>query len=190
MNSLMPRSSKHLLEWLGASPKRVLEIGAGGGRIVRPLATAGHRVTAVDIEPFDAADFAALTDEARANITFMQSDVRDESFWISFNGADPSFDAVLCVGNTFMLFADVDEAVSLLAHARQACGPNSFVAVDDIPLDFWPEVAEGNWANGTAADNSMQLVWDGSDAVFALRHGAAVDASSDTLRPDDQRLRL
>jgi SAM-dependent methyltransferase len=41
---------KYILSTIGAAPKRVLEIACGGGRILEPLARAGHDVTGFDMD--------------------------------------------------------------------------------------------------------------------------------------------
>ena len=41
---------KYILSTIGAAPKRVLEIACGGGRILEPLARAGHNVTGFDTD--------------------------------------------------------------------------------------------------------------------------------------------
>lgn len=64
------------------------------------------------------------------------------------------------------------------------------VIIDDIPGDFWPEVAEGNWQAGVSEEDGLQMVWEPDDAVFALRMGDAVDGSNWQISADEQRYRL
>ncbi len=44
------QDSAFLLSLIGNSPKRILEIACGTGRILIPLAKAGHYVTGLDLD--------------------------------------------------------------------------------------------------------------------------------------------
>jgi len=55
---------------------------------------------------------------------------------------------------------------------------------------FWPELTEGYWTSGTTDDNSAQLVWHETDAVFALRRDDEVTPEDEALRAGDCTYRL
>ncbi len=177
--------SRRQIEFLlGALPKaaRVLDVGCGGGRVLIPLAAAGHRVTGVE----RCSDYAADCRRAVGD----RAVIIEEQFPGPQSNTPESFDAVLLLGNLLMTYADVDDAVSLLTAARSALASAGAVYIDDIPGDFWPEVAEGYWAGGCNDDNSLQLIWAPDDAVFTIRCGPAVDDGVPELKRDDVRYRL
>jgi SAM-dependent methyltransferase len=170
-----------LLRLLGPTPRRVLELGCGAGRVAEALVEAGHDVTGLDR---DEAALAACA--ARTAARLVRADFRQP--WPL--GEDERFDAVCCLGNTFMLLAEVEDAVVLLARSRARLAPGGIVVLDDVPADFWPELADGRWQNGVSEDGSMQIVWAPDDAVFTLRVGDEVDAARWTLDERDARYRL
>lgn len=174
-----------LLRRLAPAPKRVLDLGCGAGRVLVPLAAAGHEITGLD------RDEDALA-RCRANLAAAGSAARllAADFVTAWPATDTSYDAVLCLGNTIMTVADVDRAVDLLRSAADALGGGGFIAIDDCSGDFWPEVGDGNWQSGLSPDGDGQMVWAKSDAVFALRRGARVDAGDWSIGARDEPLRL
>jgi SAM-dependent methyltransferase len=173
---------------LAPPPRRVLDLGCGTGRVLVPLAAAGHRVVGVDRDPATVAACAERLRAAGAGADLVTSDFADatrDDAW-----PPGPFDAVLCLGNTLMTIPDVDVAVAVLERAASVLAPRGVVVLDDCPADFWPEVAEGNWQTGTTADRTTQLVWSGSDAVFALRTGDDVDPAREAIEPGERRYRL
>ena len=173
-----------VLARLGAEPARVIDLGCGAGRVLVPLAVAGHRVTGVDRDP-GALSACRERLPAGAPVQLVEGDFRDAA---PFAGGP--FDAAVCLGNTFMTIADIDEAVAHLRRAREALAPDGWLAIDDAPADLWPELTDGNWQSGVTATGEAQLVWHASDAVFALRQGADVDVESPHLQPADVRYRM
>lgn len=174
-----------LLELLGAAPKRVLDLGCGVGRVLVPLAEAGHDVVGIDRD-------AAFLETCRTAL-------RDLGLAASLRKADlfqewPAdlgfFDAVLCLGNTFMMLWDVEAAVLFLRDAATHLRPGGAMVLDDLPHQYWPELIEGNWLAGISEDETSQLVWASHDSVFAIRHGDEVDPKSWSIRESDTPMRL
>lgn len=167
--------------------KIVLDLGCGAGRLLTPLAKAGHHVIGIDTNQ------AALRAcrEASPDSTLVHGDFLTEPWPLPAPGAD----AILCLGNTFMTIADLDAAIALLARAAGALAPGGVLLLDDLPHDLWPEVTEGNWQSGISEHPDedgtlMQMVWHPHDSVFTIRTGDRVDESCWTLKPDDRLLRL
>lgn len=175
-----------VLQLLDSPPQRVLDLGCGAGRVLVPLAEAGHAVVGVDCDPgvLDrcrrACDAAGVAAAALLHADFASDD---------WPAGDP-FNAVCLLGNTLMTLHDVDEAVEVLSRAGRALAPDGQLLIDDTPFDFWPELTSGNWQQGVSEDLSMQMVWASGDAVFSLRHGDEVDESDWSPRPHDRTFRL
>ncbi len=175
-----------LLEVLGPAPKRVLDLGCGTGRLLIPLVQAGHIVIGVDQRVDALAECKRALDEARMSALLMQCD------FLELDRADmtSAFDAVLCLGNTFMTITDVDDAVNLMSGIRELLKPDGVFILDDLPFEHWPELTEGYWQGGTSEDGNAQIVWHETDALFALRREGEVMPEIDTLQDNDQRYRL
>jgi SAM-dependent methyltransferase len=173
-----------LQDCLAGRSMRVLDLGCGAGRLLVPLAQAGHEVTGIDNNSNVLARCGEALAEASASATLIESD------FLADDWPDATYDAVLLLGNTLMTIVDMHDAVQLLQRAGQSLADGGMVILDDLPGDFWPELTEGNWQGGVSEDGDAQLVWDARDSVFALRFGDAVDTDQWDFKSDDQRLRL
>ena len=134
MNEWMPMEEelskvqiKEILSLLGDSPKRILEIGCGNGRVLVPAALAGHEVTGVDNDPDAISACAAVCADADVDARLIDGDV------LEMLPVDDPFDVIICCGNTFMLFADVHEGVHLLQICRESLSDAGMIIIDDIP---------------------------------------------------------
>jgi SAM-dependent methyltransferase len=174
-----------LTRLLAPAPKRVLDLGCGFGRALLPLAAAGHDVVGLDHDAEALRRCGTRLAEAGGAANLVEGDFLSAA---ALPGGP--FDAALCLGNTFMLIVDVDEAVDLLIRLRRVLAPGGAFVIDDCPRDFWPELVEGNWLSGLSEDGKAQLVWDDGDARFTLRHGRAVDPRTWRIRPGDRTYRL
>jgi len=174
---------------LGPAPRRVLDLGCGAGRLLVPLAEAGHAVVGLDHDPAMLEQArAACPPEAAGRVTLFEADLVDP--WPAEVTGGPPPDLVLLMGNTLMEFPDVDVAAGLLARIGECLGSAGVLLVDDVPADLWPELTEGHWLSGMSEDESMQLVWAPDDAVFVLREGEAVTPDDWTIRPGEPAVRL
>lgn len=183
-----PRSQAQidgLLHRLGPEPKDVLDLGCGDGRVLVPLARAGHRLTGIDRRH-------DLLERCRARLSEIDraAELIEADFLEAWPPLAGGFDAVCCLGNTLMTVADVDQAVDLLTRAARALKDGGAFITDDCPQEFWPELTGGNWQSGLSPDGTMQMVWEPDDAVFALRRGAEIDLDCERPRSTDTRLRL
>lgn len=174
---------RSLLDRLGAPARRVLDLGSGAGRVAVPLARAGHSVVAVDTDP---KALEACRSAGVASLSTLVADFTDPAL----RPVGAPFDAVLCLGHTFMLLADMDRALAAVGNARRLLAPGGFFALDDLCSDVWRDVAEGNWQNGVSEDGRWQLVWEPGDSVVAIRRGSEVGGDDWKVREHDRRLRL
>lgn len=174
-----------LLDMLGSTPRRVLDLGCGIGRVLLPLVAAGHVVVGMDRDRDTLSRCRRSLAGTNGEAKLIAMDMCDK--WPDDLGR---FDLVCCLGNTFMLMADVDDAVRLLRKAKAALLSEGSFVIDNLPHEYWPELTEGNWQTGMSEDGLSQLVWSPDDAVFAIRSGADVDSECWTLKTSDTRLRL
>ncbi len=177
-----------LQSWTGtvrpAGGGRVLDLGCGDGRAVLQAATAGCEVVGIDCNGDSLARCRERLRSSGLDATLMEQDVLQP-----WGDIGSGFDLILCLGNTFMLFWELESATHLLKTCREHLAPGGIVVIDDMPLEFQEEVESGNWATGLSPDGDLQMIWDEHEPIFTIRSGEAVDEESWTLCEDDVRLR-
>ncbi|MFG0329354.1 MAG: class I SAM-dependent methyltransferase [Phycisphaerales bacterium] len=187
------RQRDGLLEWLedagfdATNPATILDLGCGAGRVMVPLVEAGHRVVGVDRDPEAVERVRAALPEVAEWKAFEYDFVNgDDELPAPFG----KYDAVVCLGHTWMLLAEINQAVATAQRLAASLKPHGLFILDDIPGELWPSVMYGAWVTGVSEDESSQFVWAHDDAVFTLRAGPDVDPDRDTLEPGDTRFRL
>ncbi len=175
---------KSILELLGDSQKVVIDVGCGDGRLLLPLAVAGHMLTGIDIDADSISACARKLVDACLDATLIDGDVMD-----ALCDCEQA-DVILICGQTLMLFADIDEAVALLSRCKDRLSKDGMVIIDDLPNDLWGELTQGRWMEGINEEGTMQLVWAKDDACFAIREGDAVQRDHWELDETDRPLRL
>lgn len=167
------------------SHHKVLDLGCGAGRTLVPMAGTGAHCTGVDC------DGAALaTCQMSLEDQGCHADLIEADFLSWLPSVEDTWDLVCCLGNTFCLLWQIDQAVEFLESVREHLAPGGRLVVDDIPGDLWPEVTQGRWQEGIDPGSGRQLVWAEDDAVFTLRAPAEADAGAWSLGPSDRPLRL
>jgi len=175
---------EHILQFLGEESRDIVDVGCGDGILLIPMAVSGHRVTGIDIDSTAIDACSKLCADIDLDVQLIKGDL-----FRSLPLLEP-VDVIVCCGQTFMLFADVEEAVNVLSLFNRSLKRGGMVILDDIPGDLWPEIAQGRWANGVNEDESLQLVWSENDVIFAIREGDQVDVEVWELKESDQKLRL
>jgi SAM-dependent methyltransferase len=181
--ALAAAQEQGLLQWLGPPPRRVLDLGCGAGRMLIPLAQAGHQVIGLDRDE-------EVLEACRRRLGESQTRLAAVDFMERWPEDLGLFDAVCCLGNTMMEVVELDAAVALLRRAAAALHPGGAFIMDDCPHLFWPELVDGHWQRGVSEDGLLQMVWAEGEVVFALRRGAAIDPASWQPRAGDRRFRL
>ncbi|MEM7228651.1 MAG: class I SAM-dependent methyltransferase [Planctomycetota bacterium] len=174
-----------LAQLFGRPGVSVLDLGCGTGRTLIPLVEAGAIVTGVDT---DSAALETCTNALHA--AGMSADLRELDFMAPWPALGGPFDAIMCLGNTWMTVLDIDDAIATLGQVRRGLRENGVFIIDDLAHDFFPELTEGNWQSGISEDGDLQMVWATAEPIFALRPRAAIDPDIWTPKATDQRFRL
>jgi SAM-dependent methyltransferase len=99
----------------------ILELAAGSGRIVRPLAAAGYEVTAVDLDP---AMLARLTAARLPGVTTVLADLT------SWQPARPVYKLAILGLNALFLMAERHQQRAALGTLAAALAPGGLAVVD------------------------------------------------------------
>jgi SAM-dependent methyltransferase len=119
----------------------LLELGCGTGRVLLPLARAGHTITGLDLA-------ASMLDHCRANLRAEPPEVRDrvtllEADMTSFD-LDRRFAQIYCAFGTFHHLRTVEQQLACLAKCRQHLLPHGQLILDLINPDPAPATADGD----------------------------------------------
>lgn len=125
--SITTRDVPLYLDYAERTGGPVLEVACGTGRIVLPLARAGHRVIGIDSSPHmlarARAKLAAEPEDVRQRVTLVEADMR------SFQMAE-SFALVILAFNTFIVLSTPQEQAQFLETARRHLMPNGLLIID------------------------------------------------------------
>lgn len=103
--------------------ERVVEYGAGTGRIAAPLAASGLRVAAVELS-------AAMVERGRhraPEVEWTVGDMREVSPEIS--SAD-GFGLAICAFNSFLCLTELEDALAFLRNARESLAPGGLLGIE------------------------------------------------------------
>jgi len=162
---------------------RVLDVGAGTGRVALDLARAGHAVTALDIDPELLAELAE-----RAGDLPVETLVADAA---GFDAGEAAFALVAVPMQTIQLLPDEAARAGFFASARRAVAPGGLVALaiaetlerfeEDIELPP-PDAGEVDGWRYLSQPTAVREVADGM-RIERLRHTIAPDGER-TTEPD------
>jgi len=154
-NDTYTNDIEFMMPIIGNSPKRILEVACGSGRILVPLAKAGHDVFGIDADEFM---LAKIADKAKNlnNIQWKKADATTDD-WGS------EFDVVILAGNIlFNIVSDTDYAKAqelFIQKAANALKPGGYVYIDyQPPFSLTkPNLSEDS------TDKVGPAVWEGND---------------------------
>ena len=140
-----------LLSVIGSKPVRVLEAACGGGRILVPLAQAGHAVTGFDIDDCLLEKIGAKA-EGLDNIVWYKADAVEDA-WGS------GFDVVVLAGNIlFNIMSETDYAQAQQQMIRRAAGaldPGGHIYID-YQFSMHPGLL--------FRSSGEMVIWEGTDS--------------------------
>jgi SAM-dependent methyltransferase len=117
----------------------VLELGCGYGRLLAPLARAGHRVTGVDADAglltLARETVAALPAPARERVTLLADDMRTFAL-------DARFERVLIPYNGLYCLPSEAEQIACLANAARHLAPGGRLVFDGYAIDAFHEAVD------------------------------------------------
>ncbi|MCL2407278.1 MAG: class I SAM-dependent methyltransferase [Defluviitaleaceae bacterium] len=130
---MLENDVKFILSAIGDEPKRVLEVGCGDGRILVPLAQAGHDVTGFDVNKEDLDGILSKAEKLK-NIRWHRADaVHDD--WGS------GFDVVVLAGNILFNIEGIKSAEAykqaqelFIQKAASALVPDGYIYIDYFPF--------------------------------------------------------
>ena len=155
-----------LLACLGTESKHILEIACGSGRILVPLAKAGHTVVGLDMDEAMLRKIPAKA-EGMDNITWRMTDAIAEDW-------GTGYDVVVIAGN-FLMNIVSDEGPEraqrvLLEKARQALIPGGLLYID-YNHTFYPE----QWY----VHLGERVIWEGIDSCGTVGRMLLCDSTYD-----------
>ena len=152
---------------------RVLELGAGSGRITLPLLARGHHVTAVDVAgvQLDLLQSVATRNGTDSRLRVEHADLRDALA----GHADSEFDAIIAPFRCLLHVAH--DAESIMVDAARVLRPGGVLAFDV----FHPPPGT---ESSLAASWQLRRRVDMPDGAWSIWERASADASQDALRLD------
>lgn len=162
--------------------QRVIDLGAGRGRITLPLLDHGVEVLAVDQDPHALAH--SCWNEHDGVERLMEDFLSPTATWFERG----SFDGVVCLGNTLNLVHDEARALELFHRVFSVLSVGGSFLIDDFPI-WGPEMIRTQWPLGISPDGAQQVVWSSSGRSFAYRTGMEVDSQRRFPKPGERLLR-
>lgn len=132
-------------ELAGDRPSRVLDLGAGAGRVAIDLSRRGHRVTALDFDPV----LLRALDESEPSVITVEADARRFELPISF-------DLVLAPMQTLQLLTDPEGRRSCLACVRRHMHAGSVFAAAYVEFDLTADSIGRNLLEGQPVTTDLE----------------------------------
>ena len=155
-----------LLSCLGSEPKHILEVACGSGRILVPLAKAGHTVVGLDMDKAMLGKIPVKA-EGLSNITWQTADVISEDW-------GKGYDVVVIAGNFLMNIVSEEGPERaqkvLIEKAKLALKPGGMLYID-YNFTFHPK----QWY----VHPGERVIWQGTDSNGTTGTMLLVDSTFD-----------
>lgn len=128
--------------WYAIAPRPdegpLLELGCGTGRLLLPLARAGHTITGIDLAPSMLGrcreELQSEPIEVRERVTLLEADMTDFAL-------DDRFAQVFCAFGTFHHLGTAEQQLACLARCREHLLPAGTLVLDLINPDPAPPIS-------------------------------------------------
>lgn len=131
-----------IAEWGAIAPKRVLELGAGGGQTSAAMAAVGHEVCAIELLPAPLANAQALaTQTYKGTMSVVAGDFYEIELNRQFG--------VVCYWDGFGIGTDADQK-RLLKRIAAWLKPDGFALLEVGTPWYWANAAGQGWQVGQA----------------------------------------
>ena len=155
-----------LLSCLGTTPKRILEIACGSGRILVPLAKAGHTAEGLDMDEAMLRKIPAKA-EGLDNIAWRMADAIVEDW-------ETDYDVVVIAGNFLMNIVSEEGPERaqkvLIEKAKHVLKPGGMLYID-YNHTFYPE----QWY----VHPGERVIWEGTDSAGTVGRMLLCDSTYD-----------
>jgi len=179
-----------LRDWLKNTPQRakarLLDLGCGDGSVVEALLPELAAATGVDHDP-RARKAARARLRATSNVKIIDADFTDVRHAPRWGG---EYDLAICLGHTWMLVCNEQEALDLLTRIADTLIPRGSFVIDNFPGELWALVESGDWQTGLSEDGSCQMILDAGGGLVALRYDDEIDEECEEFKETDRLHRL
>ncbi len=179
-----------LRAWLQHTPQRakarLLDLGCGDGSVIEALLPDLAAATGVDYDP-RARKAMRKRLRAASNAKIIDADFTDFRHAARWAG---EYDLAICLGHTWMLVCDEQDAVDLLTRIAATLTPRGSFVIDNFPGELWALVESGDWQTGLSEDGSCQMILDAGEGLVALRYGEEIDEGCAEFKESDRLHRL
>ena len=155
------------LTLMGASPKKILEIACGSGRLLVPVAKAGHDVTGLDFDEYMLDKIPAKISGAQ-KIQWRKADVINEEW-------GTGFDVVLLAANfLFNIVSDMD-----YEHAQELMikkASDAVVSGGHVLIDYSHTFHPEQWFQNPEPN----VIWQGTDSEGNFGKMVLLNSTYDT----------
>lgn len=158
---------KHILSIVGAAPLNILEVACGSGRILIPLAQAGHSVTGFDIDEFMLERIPQKASDL-SNLNYFKADALSVDW-------GKGFDVVILSGNVLVNIVttgDYQQAQESFIQKAASCVKQGGYLYLDFDCVNWPDT--------TPDEDNEWVCFDGTDDLGTYGKYIVVDGEYDS----------
>lgn len=156
-----------LLTTIGSDPKKILEVACGSGRILIPLAKAGHKVHGIDFDEYILKKIKPKS-QGMKNITWAKSDAINDT-WSN------NYEVVVLAANLlFNIISDLEYEKAQQSLIQKAS--NALVRGGHIYIDYGYTLYPEQWFGNSETEN---VIWEGTDSEGNFGRMSLLNSSFD-----------